>query len=136
MIWPIQSAFTITSRFGPRGNTFHRGIDLAAPEGTPVVAVLDGEVTYAGSDRDRLGKILGLGNYIYLSHQNGLMTVYAHNRRNLVKTGQKVRQGQVIAEVGNSGTTRGQSGVHLHFEVRDRFTSEAYDPEKHLPPLR
>lgn len=133
LIWPVKGTFWISSRYGPRGESFHRGIDLAAAEGTPVMAALDGVVSYAGSQRDRLGKILGFGNYIYVSHDNGLITIYAHNRRNLVKVGNRVKKGQVIAEVGHTGQTRGKNGNHLHFEVRDRFTSKPYNPELFLP---
>lgn len=133
MIWPIQGKFTITSRFGPRDGGYHRGIDLAAPEGTPVVAVWDGVVTYAGTEKSRVGKILGFGNHIYVSHSNGLITIYAHNRVNLVNSGDRVKQGQKIAEVGNTGYTRGINGYHLHFEVRNQETTEAENPEKYLP---
>jgi murein DD-endopeptidase MepM/ murein hydrolase activator NlpD len=134
MIWPIQGKWTISSRFGPREGGYHRGIDLVAPEGTPVVAVWDGVVTYAGTEKSRVGKILGFGNHIYISHSNGLITIYAHNRVNLVNSGDKVKQGQKIAEVGNTGYTRGPNGYHLHFEVRNQETTEAENPEKYLPP--
>lgn len=133
MIWPIGESFQITSRFGSRGGD-HKGIDLAAPEGTPVRAALDGVVIYAGSDRDKIGKLYGYGNYVWLLHdEENLITVYAHNRVNLVRTEQTVRQGQKIAEVGHTGNVRGRTGNHLHFEVRDKFTADALNPEKFLP---
>jgi len=136
LVWPIQGSFKITSRYGPREAGFHRGIDLAAPAGTSVVAAMDGVVTFAGAEDSGIGKRLGLGNLIYISHSGGLITVYGHNRRNLVSIGDRVRQGQKVAEVGNTGYTRGITGNHLHFEVRDGYTAEAYNPEKFLPPLK
>jgi lipoprotein YgeR len=132
--WPLDPGFVITSKYGPRAGGFHRGIDLAAAEGTPVYAAADGVVTHSGSQTDQVGKLLGFGNYIFISHENGLITLYAHNRRNLVKKGQRIRKGQKIAEVGHTGTTRGPTGNHLHFEVRDGISAESLDPLKYLPP--
>jgi murein DD-endopeptidase MepM/ murein hydrolase activator NlpD len=138
LIWPIKETFKISSRFGAGKGNASKGMILEAAEGTPVVAVGDGTVIYAGLDsdpQDRIGKLWGYGNYIWLSHDNGLITVYAHNRRNLVETEQRVRQGQIIAEVGRTGQSlNGRS--QLHFEVRDKYTAEAYNPEKYLPPQR
>jgi len=102
-----------TSSFGLRlhpllGYTrFHRGVDYGAPSGTPIVAVSDGRVTFAG----RHG---GHGNYIKLSHSSGLETAYAHLSRFAVSAGTYVRQGQVIGYVGSTGLS---TGPHLHFEV-------------------
>ena len=116
--WPIRGA-TLTSKFGRRGNRPHKGIDLAAKMGTPIYATADGVVIYSGS-RQR-----GYGNLVILKHSDGYVSVYAHNRRNLVDEGQKVRQGFQIAELGNSGRS---TGPHLHFEIRHRG--------KPLDPLR
>ena len=106
-IWPLARG-TLTSRFGPRGQGFHDGIDIGAPTGTPVLAARDGVVIYSASLR-------GYGNVVIVRHAGGYVSVYAHNERNLVATGDTVRQGQRIALVGDSGRT---SGPNLHFEIR------------------
>jgi lipoprotein NlpD len=106
--YPIRGA-RLTSSFGKRGNRPHKGIDLAAKMGTPIYATRDGVVIYSGS-RQR-----GYGNLVIVKHKDDYVSVYAHNRRNLVDEGQKVRQGFQIAELGNSGRS---TGPHLHFEIR------------------
>lgn len=137
LIWPIQGRFQIASRFGAEEDSLNRGIDLAAPEGTPVVAACDGLVTNAFSEHDRIGKILGYGNLVFLSHDNGLITLYGYNRNISVQVGDRVRQGDRIAEVGNTGRARAKPGYRLHFEIRDKHeVKKVYDPEKLLPPLR
>jgi murein DD-endopeptidase MepM/ murein hydrolase activator NlpD len=107
LYWPMPNGI-VTSGYGPRGKSFHDGIDIAAPVGAPVRAAADGEVVYSST-------LSGYGNVIILRHGRGYATVYAHNRRHHVKDGQKVRRGQLIAEVGRSGRT---TGPNLHFEVR------------------
>lgn len=104
--WPVQGA--ITSPFGTRGPHVHDGIDIGAPRGAKVVAALDGEVVYAS----RHGNY---GNLVIVQHANGMMTIYAHHDANLVRPGQRVRTGDVIARVGATGRA---TGPHLHFEVR------------------
>ena len=121
-VWPIMAG-VLTSRFGPRGETFHDGIDIGAPTGTPVQAARAGEVLYS----DRLA---GYGNVIILGHADGYATVYAHNSSHLVRTGQRVRQGDMIARVGQSGRA---SGPNLHFEVRQ--DNVARNPLYFLPPV-
>ncbi|WP_317493442.1 peptidoglycan DD-metalloendopeptidase family protein [Haloechinothrix sp. LS1_15] len=97
----------ITSTFGPRGGSIHYGLDIANIIGTPIVSAMDGTVISSGPAR-------GFGLWVRVRHDNGTITVYGHNDRNLVHVGQRVRAGQQIATVGN----RGQStGPHLHFEV-------------------
>jgi len=118
-LWPASG--TVSSSFGPRGNAHHDGIDIAAPEGTPVRAALDGTVAYVGVLR-------GYGKVVILAHQDGLTTVYAHHSRNLVKHGARVRRGAVIAFVGQTGRT---TGPNLHFEVRK--DNRARDPMAFLP---
>lgn len=86
----------------------HNGIDIAAPEGTPVLAAGNGVVLFSGWTRDG-------GNTIIIGHPTGYYTFYKHNLRNAVVVNQKVEQGQVIAYLGNSGLK--SSGPHLHFEV-------------------
>jgi lipoprotein NlpD len=114
---------TINSGFGPRGASFHDGVDIAAPEGTPIRAVEHGEVVY--SDQLR-----GYGNIVIILHEGGLASVYAHNQANLVREGQQVARGEVIAKVGSTGRV---TGPHLHFEIRRN--NAAQDPLFYLPRL-
>lgn len=118
-IWPITG--NITSKFGPRGETFHDGIDILAPEGTSIQAIEKGEVMY--SDQLR-----GYGKLVIVRHAGGFVSVYAHNQSNLVREGQKVVQGEVIGEVGSTGRA---SAPHLHFEIRK--DNVAQDPLYYLP---
>lgn len=99
----------LTSAFGWRKGKFHEGIDIAAPYGSVVEAAYDAKVIYAG---DLLG---GYGNMLVLQSKGGLVTVYSHNAKLYVKKGDIVRQGEVIALVGDSGNA---SAPHLHLEVR------------------
>jgi lipoprotein NlpD len=119
-IWPVEG--TITRAFHPRGKHQHDGIDIAAPRGTPIRAVADGEVIYSDEGPG------GYGRIVILRHEAGMVTVYAHTQRNFVRVGQQVRQGERIATVGNSGRT---SGYHLHFEIRRRTVPVS--PFKFLP---
>ena len=107
-IWPAQGV--LTSGYGWRWGRLHQGIDIAAPIGTPIVAAASGEVISAGWHG-------GYGNLIKLEHLDGSTTVYAHNNRNLVSHGQRVKQGEQIAEMGSTGNS---TGSHLHFEIRLR----------------
>lgn len=106
-IWPLTSG-TLTSSFGPRGHSFHDGIDIGAPPGTPVRAARDGTVIYSDTLR-------GYGNVVIIGHAGNYATVYAHNEENLVGVGARIRQGQLVARVGRTGRT---SGSNLHFEIR------------------
>lgn len=108
LIWPVPKG-RLSSRFGRRGHRIHEGIDIAAAKGSAVIAAAIGEVIYSGSG------IKGYGNMIIIKHSGHLVTVYAHNEKNLVSDGQTVRTGEVIAQVGRSGRA---TGYHLHFEVR------------------
>jgi murein DD-endopeptidase MepM/ murein hydrolase activator NlpD len=105
-IWPV--AGEVSSRFGTRGASHHDGIDIRAPEGTPIRAARAGRVLY--SDRLR-----GYGNLVIVEHDRGYATVYAHIRESLVGVDARIRQGQVIGAVGRTGKT---SGPNLHFEIR------------------
>ncbi|MEQ4617726.1 MAG: peptidoglycan DD-metalloendopeptidase family protein [Corticimicrobacter sp.] len=116
LAWP--AAGPVTKRFGA-GNA--RGITITNTDGTPVSAAAAGTVAYAGSG------LLGFGNLIILQHSGNYMTVYAHNRRLLVKEGQRVTQGQRIAEMGSSGASQ----VGLYFELRQ--DGKAIDPARALP---
>jgi murein DD-endopeptidase MepM/ murein hydrolase activator NlpD len=106
-IWPLATG-TLTSTFGPRGRSFHDGIDIGAAPGTVVRASRDGAVIYSDTLR-------GYGNVVIVQHAGGYATVYAHNEENLVDAGTQVRQGEPLARVGRSGRT---SGPNLHFEIR------------------
>jgi len=86
----------------------HNGIDIAVSSGTKVRAVSSGKVVYSGYAK-------GYGNCVIIDHGNGFQTLYAHNSKNLVKTGQEVSQDTVIALSGSTGRV---TGPHLHFEVR------------------
>ncbi len=120
LIWPTKGR--LTSKFGPRNNRMHDGIDIAAKIGTKVVAAASGEVVYADN------RLTGYGNLIIIRHNKTMFTAYAHNDRNFVKKGDKVKRGQVIAHVGNSGRV---TGPHLHFELRSG--DKAIDPLPYLP---
>lgn len=108
-LWPVPHFYRVSSHFGPRGRKHHDGIDIPAPRGTPIVAVDAGVVIYSNNG------IRGYGNMIVLAHGDDVFTVYAHNKKNKVKKGQRVERGQVIALVGNTGRS---TGPHLHFEIR------------------
>lgn len=122
-VWPVAQG-RLTSRFGPRGQTFHDGIDIGAPRGTSVYAARAGEVLYS----DRLS---GYGNVIIIGHGEDYATVYAHNSAHLVRVGDRVRQGQLIGRVGETGRT---TGPNLHFEVRKH--NIARNPLYYLPRVR
>lgn len=122
-IWPLKKV-DISSSFGRRflfDN--HKGIDLRAPLGTPVLAAADGVVIYSG--RPHLWG--GYGNLIKLKHPGNFLTLYAHNNRNLVTVGQKVKKGQTIATVGSTGNA---TGNHVHFEIR--LNGRHQNPESYL----
>lgn len=112
-IWPCPAYTRISSYFGPRpqpvpgASTNHKGVDLAAPYGSNILASAAGVVTtskYSAS----------AGNYVVIAHGNGISTVYMHASSLLVSVGETVTQGQVIAKVGSTGYS---SGNHLHFGV-------------------
>jgi murein DD-endopeptidase MepM/ murein hydrolase activator NlpD len=106
--WPVEAGI-VSSEYGRRFGKLHKGIDVAADIGEPIHAIADGYVVYAGD------KIEGYGNIVVLRHDETIITLYAHNSRLKVKTGQHVTQGQVIALLGNTGRS---TGPHSHFEVR------------------
>lgn len=98
---------TFTSGFGSRWGTFHAGIDIAAPIGTPIYAVADGTVIDAGPAQ-------GFGLWVRIRHDDGTITVYGHMYDFFVSRGERVPAGMQIARVGNRGDS---TGPHLHFEV-------------------
>lgn len=105
--WPIRGS--VISEFGVRDGAHHDGIDIKAAEGTPVKAADAGKVVFADSG------MRGYGNIVILKHRDDFYTVYAHNKENLVRPGDDVTKGEVIAKVGSTGNA---STPHLHFEVR------------------
>lgn len=124
LLWPVETR-TISSAWGPRMRTKtirvknqrkkrvrykgrHRGVDLNAPIGTAVYAAMDGQVILSGKHKQ-------YGNFVVVEHGNGVATLYAHHRLNLVHEGEIVRRGQKIAEVGRTGNS---TGPHLHFELK------------------
>ncbi len=112
----------IISTYGATGGGQHNdGINIAAPRGASVRAAQAGVVAYAGSE------IRGYGNLLLLKHDGGFMTAYAHAEELLVKRGDVVRRGQIIATVGDSGDA---AAPQLHFEIR-RGT-KAVDPNIYL----
>jgi murein DD-endopeptidase MepM/ murein hydrolase activator NlpD len=120
-IWPAKGL--LTSLYGPRWGRMHRGIDVAAPTGTPIVAAAPGVVITAGWNSG------GYGNLVEVQHPDGSVTLYGHNERVLVKEGQQVAQGQQIAEMGSTGYS---TGPHCHFEVHMPGKG-AVNPMAHLP---
>ena len=124
-IWPVDSRY-ITSTVGGRtspggiGSTNHKGIDIAAPKGTPVYAADGGTVTYAGW-------MSGYGYLVRINHGNGYETYYGHNSILTVSVGQHVYKGQQIARVGSTGNS---TGNHCHFEVR--YNGVAKNPLNYL----
>jgi len=121
--WPVKGV--LTSPFGRRGSRMHDGIDIGVKEGTAVHAAAAGLVVY--SDH----RLTGYGRLIIIRHRHDLFTAYAHNQRNLVRKGDRVQAGDVIARVGHTGHA---TGPHLHFEVRRGPTPVdplAYLPRKH-----
>lgn len=116
--WPVSGP--VTSGFGPRWGTFHKGIDIGVPEGTPIHAAADGTVFYSGV-------MDGYGNVILIDHGGGLVTLYAHQSQLIAGNGQHVSRGETIGLVGSTGNS---TGPHLHFEVR--VNGVAYDPLGYL----
>ena len=106
-LFVLPAVGTFTSNFGSRWGTLHAGVDIAAPIGTPIVAVADGEVIDSGPAS-------GFGMWVRLKHADGTITVYGHINTSTVTVGQKVMAGDQIATVGNRGFS---TGPHLHLEV-------------------
>jgi len=139
LLWPVATR-TVSSAWGPRIRTktvrvvkasvkkrvrvkyhsSHKGVDLTAPVGTNVYAALDGRVVLTGKHRQ-------YGNFVLIDHGNGIQTMYAHHKLNLARTGDIVRRGQKIAEVGRTGNA---TGPHLHFELR--LQGQANNPLPYL----
>ena len=118
--WPVRGR--VIAGFGPKPNGIQNdGINLAVPEGTPVKAADDGVVAYAGNE------LKGYGNLVLVRHSNGFVTAYAHASEIMVKRGDAVKRGQVIAKSGQTGSV---ASPQLHFEIRKGATP--VDPSQYL----
>ena len=115
--WSWPAAGKPTTTFGEG----RKGIDIAGKDGDAIIAAADGKVTFAGAG------VRGYGNFVIVQHTPELLSVYAHNRTNLVKEGAAVTKGQKIAEMGNTEA----DSVKVHFEIRN--DSKPVDPLKYLP---
>ncbi len=123
-IWPTRGV--ISSGYGWRWGRMHRGVDIAAPTGTPIVASAPGVIEYAGWNNG------GYGNLVDIRHADGSLTRYAHNSRVHVEVGQQVQQGELIAEMGSTGYS---TGPHLHFEIHQP-TEGTINPMALMPDQR
>lgn len=120
-VWPVPSSTRITSDYGLRGDPFgnssssefHKGIDIGAPVGTPIVAVADGVVAWSRYSNTA-------GNWVVINHGDNLISVYMHMSYYVVSSGEYVEAGQVIGYVGLTGST---SGPHLHFGMGSYYGS-------------
>jgi len=119
--YPFASRYIVTSGYGYRGSEFHRGIDIGAPYGTPVLAVSDGIVAVSEFNTG------GYGNYVVINHGGGVRTLYAHHSSNAVSVGTTVSRGQVIAYCGSTGYS---TGPHLHFEIQ--INGSAVNPNGYI----
>lgn len=115
--YPLPGAKVI-SPYGSRGGRRHTGVDLKTVNKDNILAAFDGEVVFSGP-------FSGYGNLIRIRHDNGLETYYSHNSKNLVKVGEQVKAGQVIALTGQTGRA---STPHLHFETR--IGGQAVNPNR------
>ncbi|MCF7202694.1 peptidoglycan DD-metalloendopeptidase family protein [Pseudomonas oligotrophica] len=116
--WPANGP--VIGRFSSNGS-LNKGVDIAGELGQPVLAASDGTVVYAGSG------LRGYGELVIIKHSDTYVSAYGHNRRLLVREGQRVKAGQSIAEMGSTGTDR----VKLHFEIRRQ--GKPVDPLQYLP---
>ena len=127
LVWPVAGQHNVSSRFGYRSHPFsgkkslHRGLDIAASRGTPVVAIAPGTVKFVGYKR-------GFGRMVQVEHSGSWVSTYAHASATLVAAGQPVLAGQMIAKVGSTGFA---TGPHLHLEIHRE--GRAIDP---LPLLK
>lgn len=126
-LWPLPGYYRLTSLFGYRIHPIthkahsHTGIDIPAPQGTPILAAKSGQVV---TSKKGSGSDWSYGNYVVIDHGNGNSTLYAHMNSRAVSAGDMVQQGQVIGYVGTTGSS---TGNHLHYEVRDNYIR--VDPE-------
>lgn len=128
LVYPLLGS-RVSSDFGNRHHPIHRrvrhhdGIDLAAPDSSPVRAIADGVVVFADPYQ-------GYGKLVVVKHQSGLTSHYGHLESIAVRPGQRIKAGTLVGRVGHTGRV---TGPHLHFEVR--INGKAQDPEKYIPGL-
>ena len=137
LIWPLQQG-TITQVFGPSSYPFeppgfgyphfHTGIDISYKQGSPILAADDGVVVAATTSLIN-GQMVGYGNYVIIAHRNNFFSLYGHLLGFQVKTGDTIRQGQLI---GYEGSTGNSTGPHVHFEYR--YGGQPTNPMPYLPP--
>jgi murein DD-endopeptidase MepM/ murein hydrolase activator NlpD len=120
-VWPVGDVARVSSVLGFRGREFHTGLDIPAPKGSPVRAAMEGQVIFEGYQG-------GYGNMLDIQHRNGFITRYGHNTAVLVKKGDFVKKGQIIALAGSTGRS---TGNHVHFEIL--CNSIPLDPLDFLP---
>lgn len=118
--WRWPHVGTVLAGYSVSGKV-NKGVDIAGKAGDPVRAAASGNVVYAGSG------LLGYGNLVIVNHNEHFLSAYAHNRKILVREGEDVKAGQIIAELGSSGTDRPK----LHFEIRKN--GNPVDPAHYLP---
>lgn len=116
---PVPVPYYVSSPYGQREGEFHKGIDFAAAENTPIYASDSGRVVHASFNNG------GFGYYVCIEHSNGLFTGYAHMNNTMVSVGQQVSKGQQVGLMGNTGASQ---GVHLHFNVSDGLFGNYRDP--------
>lgn len=129
-MWPLEKYYYISSGYGYRNHpitkktSFHYGIDIPAPKNTDVLASDDGMVIFAGNKN-------GYGNVVEIDHFDNKKTLYAHNNSIVVRVGDVVKKGQVIAKVGSTGNS---TGNHVHFEVKinDKRINPIYGVDKDI----
>jgi murein DD-endopeptidase MepM/ murein hydrolase activator NlpD len=123
-LWPVLGR--ISSGFGENrssasaGARVHKGVDISATSGTPIVAPADGIVTFAGRESE-------YGRLVTIDHGNGFSTAYGHLQEILIQAGEKIKKGQPLGTVGTSGNT---TGPHLHYEVR--IQGNPVDPARYM----
>lgn len=117
---PLKDRYTLTSRFGQRMHNFHKGVDLATGSGNDIVAVKSGEVIFSGYEG-------AYGNLVIIQHEGSIKTCYGQCSNLNVNVGDKVNQGDVIANVGSTGNS---TGPHLHFEIR--INDEVVNPQDYI----
>ncbi|MCX6083520.1 MAG: M23 family metallopeptidase [Caldiserica bacterium] len=129
LMWPLTGPMKVTSPYGERMHpiigeeAFHRGVDLRAEYGSPILAPADGIVLHIGSKT-------AYGNVVVVLHGGGIATVYGHLWKFAVQPCERVQKGQLLGYVGNTGFS---TGPHLHFEVRQ--DGEPTNPLEWLPPI-
>ena len=124
-LWPVKKGEVLSYFGAPRRTHRHQGIDIRGRAGQPVRATRSGRVSYSGSG------MRGYGKTVIIDHGHGISSLYAHNSSLLVRKGQRVERGEIIAKVGRSGNA---STEHCHFEIRRR--DKPVDPLGYLRPTR